>query len=69
MEETFLTVNSTGEQNKLYMDGPAVLKFSLSLVPEATNELLKKANYKIEDIDTFVFSSSCAVVLNKLKKS
>ena len=64
----FLTVNSTGGQNKLYMDGPAVLKFSLSLVPEATNELLKKANYKITDIDTFIFHQASAVVLNKLQK-
>ena len=36
------------------MDGPAVLKFSLNLVPEATHELLEKANCK-EDIDTFIF--------------
>ena len=61
----FLTVK---EKNKLYMDGPAVLKFSLNLVPEATYELLNKANYKIEDIDTFIFHQASAVVLNKLKK-
>ena len=61
----FLTVN---KKNKLYMDGPAVLKFSLNLVPEATYELLNKANYKIEDIDTFIFHQASAVVLNKLKK-
>ena len=50
------------------MDGPAVLKFSLNLVPEATHELLDKANYKMEDIDTFIFHQASAVVLNKLKK-
>ena len=50
------------------MDGPAVLKFSLNLVPEATHELLEKANYKKEDIDTFIFHQASAVVLNKLKK-
>ena len=61
----FLTVN---KEKKLYMDGPAVLKFSLNLVPEATYELLNKANYKIEDIDTFIFHQASAVVLNKLKK-
>ena len=43
-------------------------KFSLNLVPEATHELLEKANYKIEDIDTFLFHQASAVVLNKLKK-
>ncbi len=62
----FLTVNK--EKNQLYMDGPAVLKFSLNLVPEATHELLNKANYKMEDIDTFIFHQASAVVLNKLKK-
>tara|TARA_B100000886_G_C20375578_1_gene471634 strand:- start:215 stop:1141 length:927 start_codon:yes stop_codon:yes gene_type:complete len=62
----FLTVKN--ENKELYMDGPAVLKFSLSLVPEATNQLLKKANYKIEDIDTFIFHQASAVVLNKLKR-
>ena len=61
----FLNVN---KKNKLYMDGPAVLKFSLNLVPEATYELLNKANYKIDDIDTFIFHQASAVVLNKLKK-
>ena len=35
----FLTKNGNKE---LYMDGPAVLKFSLNLVPEATHELLEK---------------------------
>ncbi len=62
----FLTVKK--ENRQLYMDGPAVLKFSLNLVPEATHELLEKANYKIEDIDTFLFHQASAVVLNKLKK-
>ena len=62
----FLTVKN--ENKELYMDGPAVLKFSLSLVPEATHELLEKANCKKEDIDTFIFHQASAVVLNKLKK-
>ena len=62
----FLTVKNGNKE--LYMDGPAVLKFSLNLVPEATHELLEKANCKKEDIDTFIFHQASAVVLNKLKK-
>jgi len=50
------------------MDGPAVLKFSLSFVPEATKELLTKASLKKEDIDYFIFHQASAVVLNKLQK-
>ena len=56
------------ENKKFYMDGPAVLKFSLSLVPDATYELISKSNYKIEYINTFIFHQASAVVLNKLKK-
>ncbi len=64
----FLTVNKTNGNNILHMDGPAVLKFSLSLVPEATNELLKKSSLVIDDIDYFIFHQASAVVLNKLQK-
>ena len=64
----FLTVKEKNGRNNLYMDGPAVLKFSLSLVPEATKELLEKANYTMEDIDKFIYHQASAVVLNKLQK-
>jgi len=64
----FLTVNKKEGKNKFYMDGPAVLKFSLGLVPEATYELLDKSNNNIEGIDTFVFHQASAIVLNKLQK-
>ncbi len=64
----FLTVNKANGKNNLYMDGPAVLKFSLNLVPEATNELLKKSSLVKDDIDYFIFHQASAVVLNKLQK-
>ena len=64
----FLTVDERDGKNELYMDGPAVLKFSLGLVPEATKELLQKSNYSIDDIDYFIFHQASAVVLNKLQK-
>lgn len=64
----FLTVKEDGGKKQLYMDGPAVLKFSLNLVPEATHELLEKASLKKEDIDYFIFHQASAVVLNKLQK-
>ena len=65
----FLTVKKNNNRNNhFYMDGPAVLKFSLSLVPEATKELLEKSGHAIEEIDTFIFHQASAVVLNKLQK-
>ena len=50
------------------MNGPAVLKFSLDLVPIATQELLQKASLSKEDISLFLFHQASGVVLNKLKK-
>ena len=50
------------------MNGPAVLKFSLDLVPIATKELLQKASLSKEDISLFLFHQASGVVLNKLKK-
>ncbi len=55
-------------KGNLYMNGPAVLKFSLDLVPIATKELLMKASLTKEDISLFLFHQASGVVLNKLKK-
>ncbi len=64
----FLTVIKENRDQKLFMNGPEVLKFTLNLVPETVNELLKKANLSMQDIDLFIFHQASAVVLNKLKK-
>ena len=63
-----LTVKNTNNFQSLFMDGPAVLKFSLKLVPEAVYELLQKAKIDFEDIDLFIFHQASAVVLDKLQK-
>ncbi len=64
----FLTVKKLKDKFNLFMDGPAVLKFSLGLVPEATRELLETSRLKINQIDNFIFHQASAVVLNKLQK-
>ena len=38
-----------------YMNGTSVFLFGIKTVPKAVNELLKKENRKIEDIDLFIF--------------
>ena len=63
-----LMVNSLNMNSTLHMNGPEVLKFSLSLVPEATHELLDKASLTKKDISLFLFHQASSVVLNKLKQ-
>ena len=63
-----LMVRNKLSKSNLYMNGPAVLKFSLDLVPLATQELLKKASLSKEDVSLFLFHQASGVVLNKLKK-
>ena len=63
-----LMVSNKLSKSNLYMNGPAVLKFSLDLVPIATQELLQKASLSKEDISLFLFHQASGVVLNKLKK-
>ncbi len=63
-----LTVHKNFENLELFMNGPEVLKFSLSLVPQATRELLDKASLTLDDIDLFIFHQASAVVLDKLQK-
>ena len=63
-----LTVNKKDGKEKLFMDGPEVLKFSLNSVPDATHELLNKASMTLDDIDLFIFHQASAVVLDRLQK-
>ena len=63
-----LMVSEKLSKANLYMNGPAVLKFSLDLVPIATKELLQKASLSQKDISLFLFHQASGVVLNKLKK-
>ena len=41
-------------QNKLHMDGPAVFKFAMKMLPEVTEQALAIANLRIEDIDLII---------------
>ena len=63
-----LTVKNKNNFQSLFMDGPAVLKFSLKLVPEVVYALLEKAKIDFDDIDLFIFHQASAVVLDKLQK-
>ena len=49
-------VENENDTAKLYMNGPEVLKFSLDLVPIATQELLEKASLSKKILVYFCFT-------------
>jgi len=52
---------------RLYMNGMEVLSFSLKVVPKMIEEVLKKDNLTMNDIDMFIFHQSGQFVLEKLR--
>ncbi len=49
-----------------YMNGSAVFSFSVEIVPEMINTLLKKTNLKIENIDMFVLHQANRIILETI---
>lgn len=60
--------NLEREQQKLYMNGPAILLFTLSQVPKLINKTLKKNGLSLQDIDLFIFHQASKLVLELLCK-
>ena len=54
--------------HELSMDGPAVLNFSISRVPNAVLEILKRSGHELSDIDYFVFHQANNMINNTIKK-
>lgn len=52
----------------LYMDGPAVFNFTLKVVPDSVERVLRKADLMRDDIDTWVFHQANAFMLGHLRK-
>jgi 3-oxoacyl-[acyl-carrier-protein] synthase III len=52
----------------LYMDGPAIFNFTLDVVPTSVEEILRKAELGMGDIDLFVFHQANAYMLEHLRK-
>ena len=70
-----LMIEGSGARNKinfanqkLFMNGPAILLFTLSQVPPLLNKTLKDNDLKLEDIDLFVFHQASKLVLDLLSK-
>jgi len=56
------------DQQNLYMNGPAILLFTLSQVPQLINKTLNKNGLSLKDIDLFIFHQASKLVLELLCK-
>ncbi len=57
----------TNKKGELFMNGIEVFSFTSEKVPFAVNELLKKANLKINDISYFIFHQASKIVLDTIQ--
>lgn len=57
---------SWSKQSPLYMDGAAVLAFTLSVIPEALNKYLEKYSLSLDVYDYVVFHQANKFILEKL---
>ena len=53
--------------DNLYMNGGAIVGFTLKAVPAAIDRLLATAGLSLDDIDLFVFHQASAFILDKLR--
>ena len=53
-------------KQRLYLDGAAILLFSMQRVPECVNELLAKSRRAIDDIDVFIFHQASKIVIDNI---
>lgn len=51
-----------------YMDGPAVMRFALKVVPKIVKELLEKNHMQKEDIDYYVFHQGNQYMLKNIQR-
>ncbi len=66
--ETTDAQGSARSAENLFMDGPEVFNFTLSVVPATVERLLQKAGLTLESIDLFVFHQANRTMLEHLRK-
>ena len=54
--------------NNLYMDGPAIFKFTTVAVPKLVDATLAKNNLTLDDIDYTIFHQANNLILETLRK-
>lgn len=52
----------------LYMDGGAIFDFSADVVPQMVEEVLRKTNLQMDDIDLWIFHQANKYMINYIRK-
>ena len=52
----------------LFMDGPAIFNFTLDVVPKTVDQVLRKTDLVLDDIDLFVFHQANKFMLDHLRQ-
>lgn len=60
--------NNPHSSDNLYMDGPAILNYSLDCIPTLVNDVLRKNNLSMEDIDLHVYHQANKYIANLQQK-
>jgi 3-oxoacyl-[acyl-carrier-protein] synthase-3 len=55
-------------KSQLYMDGPALLNFSMAAIPELIGNVLKKAQLDYQDVDLFLLHQATLKMLQQLQE-
>lgn len=53
-------------RSELYMDGPALIQFTVGNIPGLANDILKQASLEQEDVDWFLFHQATLKMLDQL---
>ena len=61
-------LGSMNDCNHLFMNGPEIFNFTIQRIPVLVQELLKKNNLRLDEIDYFLFHQANSYMLNFLCK-
>lgn len=61
-------IDGDGVRQPLFMDGPEIFQFTLTVVPKTVKALLEKVEWEQKDVDLFIFHQANAFILEHLRK-
>ena len=54
--------------SRLYMDGPALMNFTVEAVPKLIDQIIERSNSKLADIDLYLFHQATYKMLDELRR-